>query len=308
MSHECFAEGMTLLLAITIPGVGVWQAADQRLTRSGALDDEDCPKQHIIQCPDGELLLAFTGLAEVGRRQTLMPDWIRETLRGETRTVDQTMNFLAERAQRDIRSSESLVFHAIGLMGRTIDPNEADDDPRILVHEVANCHWDGKGNLVTVAGHFQHKRVSVDEPMYWLGGLGSRSVSQRDRDLLAECTRRKPREPREYSKLLAAVNRRTSKREDHKAGPCVSRWCTAVAAPFGAQKGAGGQLIARDASEPVAPPSARPVFLFAGIDLTGTMRMMSEFMGRRVGGEDVTLSEYEDALEADGEASVRPRP
>ena len=80
---------MTLIMTLIRPE-GIWQSADNRVTKRGRTVDDAAPKQLHIICPPHEggphVLLGYTGLAE-------MPDgtptlqWIRETLRGETRSI-----------------------------------------------------------------------------------------------------------------------------------------------------------------------------------------------------------------------------
>src|SRR6266567_527499 len=80
---------MTLNLTIVNPW-GIWQCSDHRLTDTvtGKLVDDYSIKHVILRCPDGAALLAYAG---AGRINSLdLSDWLREILRGESRTLDQT--------------------------------------------------------------------------------------------------------------------------------------------------------------------------------------------------------------------------
>ena len=85
---------MTLIIALIRPE-GIWLSSDNRVTRSGHLEDDDTPKQMYIICLpwDGgpRVLLAFTGLAEIYDGASML-EWIRETTRGETRPAMEMFN------------------------------------------------------------------------------------------------------------------------------------------------------------------------------------------------------------------------
>src|SRR6266498_3536326 len=85
---------------------GVWQCSDQRAAwvvrnqRTGELTvirTDDSSVKHIqFQCRDGAALLAYSGLAKVGTDD--ISDWLRRLLRGQSRTVDETLIRIREAA------------------------------------------------------------------------------------------------------------------------------------------------------------------------------------------------------------------
>ena len=79
---------MTLILTLMRPGEGIWQTVDARLTKAGKPVDDFASKQLSVHRPDGTVLLAYTGLAEIHPSGESMFDWIRGTLRGENRPVE----------------------------------------------------------------------------------------------------------------------------------------------------------------------------------------------------------------------------
>lgn len=125
---------MTLLM-IMFRAEGVWQAVDYRLTLSGKPINDDTNKQLSIHCPSDvegkpiQLLLGFTGAAQV-RDRTPMVQWVRETLRGESRVIDATLDHLRDRLERDALQREPLMFS-----GAILEPSG-----RKLYVEIANIN------------------------------------------------------------------------------------------------------------------------------------------------------------------------
>ena len=92
---------MTLNL-ILINQSGIWQSSDLRLIdpRTGYLMDDFSVKHVTLRCTDGTAVVAYTGVGSVGGVH--ISDWVRQILRGESRTVDQSLIFLRERATEDL--------------------------------------------------------------------------------------------------------------------------------------------------------------------------------------------------------------
>jgi len=90
---------------------GIWQCSDHRVTdvATGKVIDDYSIKHVILRCPDGAALLAYEGAARMavaGRVGSVdLSDWVRETLRGETRTLDQSFILIRENATRDLARS-----------------------------------------------------------------------------------------------------------------------------------------------------------------------------------------------------------
>lgn len=88
---------MTLLITLVTPH-GVWSSTDHRLTEhpSRRLITDSSVKHVVVRCPDGAALVSYTGLGRVARLD--VSAWMREILRGESRTVDETLIDLREQA------------------------------------------------------------------------------------------------------------------------------------------------------------------------------------------------------------------
>jgi len=96
---------MTLNLMIINPS-GIWQYADYQGTDpySGKVADDYLQKQIVLPCSDGSALMAFAGVGsvKVGYKTASIAHWVLQILRGEDRTLDQSLILLRERATEDL--------------------------------------------------------------------------------------------------------------------------------------------------------------------------------------------------------------
>jgi hypothetical protein len=195
---------------------GIWQSADNRVTRDGQLIDDERPKQLHIICPPlpggPQLLLAFTGLAELFDRSPTI-QWARETLRGEQRFIMPMLEHLRNRLSRDVGRSHlwnNLLIFSGGIF-------EGDKRFYVEIRNVELKTWNPKREFDLVV----HE---VTEPMVFIGGSGERVVTTEDRALLQAQSRIRPAKWENHLGLLAAVNRRVADKDPKKS---VSPWCSA---------------------------------------------------------------------------------
>jgi hypothetical protein len=206
---------MTLIMTMIRPE-GIWQSADNRVTKDGQVFDDETPKQLHVICPPlpsgPQLLVAFTGLA-------ILPDgsptirWARETLRGEQRFIMPMLEHLRDRLNRDVGKS-SLWCNPLIFSGGIFEGKK-----RFYV-EIRNTEpktWKPKREFDLVV-------CEVTEPMVFITGSGQGAVTRKDWDLLRTQSRIRPAKWENHLGLLAAVNRRTAKRDPKKS---VSPWCSA---------------------------------------------------------------------------------
>lgn len=92
---------MSLNLTI-INSSGAWQCSDHRLSdpRSAKPTEDTSSKHVVLRCTDGTALIAYVGLGKVDG--VALSDWIRELLRGEPRSVDQSLMTIREAATIDL--------------------------------------------------------------------------------------------------------------------------------------------------------------------------------------------------------------
>jgi hypothetical protein len=206
---------MTLIITM-IRLEGIWQSADNRVTRGGQSIDDERPKQLHIICPPlpgrPQLLLAFTGLAELPDGSPTI-QWVRETLRGEQRFIMPMLEHLRDRLSRDVGKS-SLWCNPLVFSGGIFEGNS-----RFYV-EIRNVElktWKPKREFDFIV-------CEVTEPMVFITGSGQKAVTKEDWDLLHTQSRVRPAKWENHLGLLAAVNRRTAKRDSKKS---VSPWCSA---------------------------------------------------------------------------------
>lgn len=253
---------MTLTLTV-INRHGVWQSSDFRLSdpRTGTIVDDYSMKQMAFRCQDGAFLLTYAG---AGRVHSIdFPDWIRQFSRGESRTVDETLTLICERATADlgeILHKQSLRhMFSIGafLMGV----------PWIV--QIRNFRVSAAHGVGPVDAEFHTAAKEVPEDVGAVVPWPFQYVSNDDLVQLRRVSDKRPRNPEEFSDLLAKVNLRTSRRAATHGS--VSPHCVTTYLPP-----SGDGMKSNDHNMPEgAPVLAKPTILF-GIDTTDIMKAMLE--------------------------------
>ena len=253
---------MTMIITMIRPE-GVWQTADNRVTVGGKLKDDITPKQLHLVCPPldsgPQVLLGFTGLAEFSDGTPTL-QWIRETLRGESRVIMSMFDHLRDRLTRDVGTS-SLWQNQLVLSGGIFEGQK-----RFYV-EMRNLNVQTRRPM----RQFEYAIYEVTQPMIFIGGSGQYSVAKENVDLLMAQANIRPAKWEDHLGLLAAVNRRTAKRTK-----TVSPWCQASFLGNDRQ-GAFAKRFARY-DEPTGPVGTETII--AGIDLSEVSKIMMEHSQR----------------------------
>jgi len=213
-----------MTLAITlVTESGVWASTDHRLTAhpTGTLITDGSVKQVVIRCPDGAALVSYTGLGRIGRID--ISQWMREVLRGESRTVDETLIDLRDQATSRI----GLPAQQLGIPHAFLAGAFVNGTPWAV--EIKN--WRPLGAFGGgIQSSFETSAIRISQPVLLGAGSGWAAVSEEDRQLLLTVSRRRPRNPQEFMKLLASVNKRAA--ESRKPGSrSVSSSATVVYMP-----------------------------------------------------------------------------
>lgn len=281
---------MTINLTIINP-FGVWQGSDHRLTdpNTRLVVDDYSIKHVIIRCPDGAALLAYAGIGKV--KNLDISDWIRETLRGENRTLDQSFILIRENSTRDL--GQLLYKHSIPHMYsigaflngqpwciqiRNFNSKAGVPDGSILNH------------FITAAKPIENSGQS------FIFGDGEKAIPKKDRTTFFEMASRKPRQPKEFRDLLATIIRRSAKNmtgEKSISSSCVITYMPPTGEPF-ESKFYGGDKTHK--------PLITPMLLF-GIDLTELQRGT---IGN-IHSKDSTKSTKEKSFDDFAENSVSPK-
>ena len=246
---------MTLILTLIRPE-GVWQSADHRVTQKTKVVSDVTTKQLHWTSSAGpnalHLLFGFTGLAEIDRTPTMQ--WVRETIRGRAWVIDDLLRHLTERLTRDVGKSR---FWAtpLGLVGGLLEP-----PGRRYFLEIANIPRQGE----KVSRDFHLKVVSVATSELFVAGSGAPYVTKQDINLVRAQANRRPRLWEDHAGLLAAVNRRTAKREPARS---VSKTCQ-VTYVTTETEGASGKFFFYDRSSLDYTLSGTVI---GGLDLTDMM-------------------------------------
>ena len=237
---------------------GIYLSADYRVTelRSRKLVDDASLKHLTVHYPpEGgpKVLFAYSGLA-------FLPDgtptgrWLRETLRGESEFIDQSMAHLRERLDRDVaRATVPLIINALVLEG----------EPR-LFGGLSNLRRDQETGDARVVDSFGYVMNELDGPFVFANGSGVAALmADRHFELLRHQIDVWPRKPLDHMRLLATVNRRVAAKE-----LTVSPYCHVSYINADDRTSAASQAFVERGEE---VPFEMPFLLF-GIDLTEMMR------------------------------------
>lgn len=291
---------MTLAITLVTPR-GVWASADHRLTEipSGNLVTDQSVKYVSVQCSDGAALITYTGLGRVGR--TDVSKWMREILRGESRTVDETLIDLREQAtaRLGIPAMSYGVQHTF-LAGAFLGG-------RAWAVEIKNFRSVTPLSTSALQPQFETAAVAVDDKSILLvAGAGRLAISDADWALLRRIADRQPRDPKEFLKLLGDVNRRAAQSK-HRAAKLVSQTCMTTYMP---PSGDTQESVAYGPDEDLNDLPLTPSMILFGIDLGEAFAGEAEaFRARRLGRADQVFDQEqnEKRLRKAGEASVRPK-
>jgi len=222
-------------------------------------------EQVCLRCTDGAALLAYTGVGtlRVGKEPETVrvSDWIRQILRGESRTVDQSLIYLRERATADLGPAcEKDGIRHVFTVGAFLQG-------RPWAVQIRNFRF-SPGVLGPPARGF----VTVAEQVADGGrfvALGTPDVvPPADLRTLHRLANIKPRQPKEFRKLLAAVNRRAAATKPD--GGYVSPHCTTAYLP------PTGEPFERELHDVQGAPSPVVIpFLLFGIDTTESHEVMA---------------------------------
>lgn len=216
---------------------GIWQSADYRTTLAGKIYNDATPKQlHVIYppAPGGPVvLMGYSGLAETADGMPMV-QWIRETLRGESRFIMPSLEHLAERLTRDVSSSRyggEMLLIAGGIF----------EGDRRFYFRITNTEWDDSPpHRARVHRQFSYNVTEYVDTVFIAFGSGRFHVSLADQDLVRTQGALTPAHWEDHLGLLAAINRRVA-RDDKQVSP----WCHA-------------SCVLRDRPEAVAKLFAEP--------------------------------------------------
>jgi hypothetical protein len=245
---------MTLILTIVAPW-GIWQSCDFRLSRDGVPVDDFSIKHLHLTCADGTALLGYSGVGWVNGCG--ISDWVREILRGECRTVGQTVEFLRQKADSSLAPICKRRFPHVFCVGAFCD-----GQPWFI--EI--CNYRRSDGVVRPEFEVIAHPIEGNCGMAF-GGGEVRAVRKVDHGRLAHVASKRPRFEKEYRDLLARINKDASCSPNY--GSIISRGCiTSFLSPKGEHTG----------NMHGVPPGKRspeePPILLYGLDMTETWRAM----------------------------------
>lgn len=165
LRQEDYPSSMTLIITMVHPALGIWQSSDHRVSRGR--ERYDTSLKHVaMTCVDGMVILAYKGLAELEDR-THISAWVRETIRGEDRSIEGHLGFLVQRAKRDIAGSRRLRDAALVFGAGAIRAGE------FCYYEITNLVRVPGPKRYAIARDFSFRVVKVQEPWPFSEAAGS---------------------------------------------------------------------------------------------------------------------------------------
>jgi hypothetical protein len=268
---------MTLILGMSKPD-GIYMSVDYRVTdaRSGRVLDDASIKFLTIHYPPDKggpkALLAYTGLAAVPDG-TPTGTWIRETLRGETEVIDQSMRHLVDRLNRDLAKLKVPLIINVLVIERE----------RRLFGGFSNLRVGSEvdNRAAQVVDSFGYEMRELDGPFWFANGSGGAMAKADHHEMIETQLAVWPHKPLDHMKLLASVNRRVAAKVR-----TVSPWCQVSFIPTSGEGPTSHVFVERGETVPFD----MPVVLLFGIDLTDmTARFMEDAKALRAGQEAASI-------------------
>lgn len=283
-----------MTLAITLVAQwGTWASVDHRLTEhpSGKLITDSSVKHFVTRNRDGGALISYTGLGRVGRLD--LSAWVRGVLRGENRTVDETLIDLREQATARL----GLYAHSYGIPHFFLAGAFLQGHPWAI--EVKNTQPSSAlGAGPTQPSFRTSAENAAKEPILLVGGSGRDAITPADAKLLEKVFRKRPRQPEEFMQLLADVNFRAAKSR-HAASKTISASCTVVYMPPSGD-GVKHQWYGPEAQRPQAPQGFSHIAF--GLDLEEVAKAGRGFLMGKIPKEDLDTKAQQAA-----ERALRPQ-
>lgn len=257
---------MTLILGMSTAD-GIYVSVDYRVTRGARPVGDNAIKFLGMQFPPygsgPRAILAFTGLAVVhdnSARAVSTGTWLRETLRGETDTFNDSMAHLRERLNRDVGAAAGLIVNVVVIHGK-----------RRFVGGLSNLARDkGQTGPYRPRREFAYTLDEITEPFAFANGSGAPTALRDGHfDLMRQQLSVAPRRIRDHMKLLATINRRVAA-DDASVSPFAQVNFVSGPEPRRGRDNQSMTFAERGESAPFEMP-----FLLLGLDLT---EMTSDFI------------------------------
>jgi hypothetical protein len=238
---------------------GVWQCSDHRLTNphTGKLEQDDSVKHVCFRFPDGGALLAYAGIGRIYDVQ--ISDWIREVLRGESRSLDDSLSFLRDQATKSIGPHMDGRIRHMFTLGVFLS-----GVPWIV--QIRNFEVNQSGEMGPPEALFRTAAHRLEgDPMVIVFGTPGALTSE-DQSELLEISRNRPKHMDDFHGLLARYNRRAAfRRKRHISKACATSFMPPEAEPISSKQHSPEGERAVDITVPV---------LLFGMDFTDVMKQL----------------------------------
>jgi hypothetical protein len=189
---------MTLIITI-VSQEGIWQSSDHCLYNQ----ESDQPLQiesqkHIVfECPDGRGLLAYAGLGLYNNIQ--MSDWVCEILRGETRNLENSLNYLCVKSSTILGPylERGNIPHSFAI--------GAFQQSKPYLFRIENFYKKGNKIVLPVQSKFHILKEQIEGSKVEFTGMYT-ALSKRQREKLVNRASQKPKKPEDFLALLSNFN------------------------------------------------------------------------------------------------------
>jgi hypothetical protein len=271
----------------------MWHCTDHRLTfidGSSISHYEDTSVKSIaLKCPDGTALISYTGVGALQQGDVHVSDWLRTLLRGESRSLDETLIFIREAASAVLgrpAARAGIPHHFV--VGAYLAGNP-------WIAEISNVS-PGSG----INSRFETRAQRLDGPAVLAAGARA-AIEPSDFRLLQRVAQARPRRKEDYHRVLADVNARAAA-APHPDSAVISPGCLTHSIHRN-DPTVHTQFHGDDAGDESI--KVAPLLLF-GIDTTEMMRVMSEHMAAVRRGDDVDDDAFSRLTEQAARRSVEP--
>lgn len=210
---------------------GVWQCSDHRIIDliSRKIIDDSSLKHLPMLCTDGHLLLAYAGIGTMRAARSLievpLAQWLREFLRGTPRTMAETIEVIRMRATTDLgRPLAQAGCRHMFTVGCFVA-----NQPWLI--QIANFERHTNAPLGPAVPTFTTVSRAISAMGYSsvLAGWPYDSLVLKYGGKYEEALDREPRDPDDFSNLLAELNQRIARHLGPR-GP-ISEHCTVTYTP-----------------------------------------------------------------------------
>lgn len=196
---------------------GIYMSVDFRTSVPGTQQpiDDATVKFLTVHYPPANIgpkaVIAYCGVATTQDNRTPLGDWLRETMRGETDSFEDSMRHLGARLDRDLsrwlhKFQTALIVNVLVI----------DREHKRYLGGFSNLRQDG----ITVSRKFEYCMEAMKKPLFGNGLGAARVLTSGEAAKLSHALSVTVRHPRQHMEFLAKVNRHVATSEKSVSPHC----------------------------------------------------------------------------------------